>query len=130
MNDKGTHTKTSIHVPLTSVQSGKICRLIGISEVRPRRGRHRKQRGWFRSIGKHDSRHHDNPESQNENHHSHPRRRITKRLLDLGLTKGCDFRVIQSRGSGPVLVEVRGTRIALGHGLASQVMVEILEDST
>jgi ferrous iron transport protein A len=51
-------------------------------------------------------------------------------LLDLGLTKGCDFRVIQSRGSGPVLVEVRGTRIALGHGLASQVMVEVLEDST
>ncbi|MHA2222720.1 MAG: FeoA domain-containing protein [Candidatus Thorarchaeota archaeon] len=37
---------------------------------------------------------------------------------------------MQSRGSGPVLVEVRGTRIALGHGLASQVMVEVLEDST
>jgi Fe2+ transport system protein FeoA len=49
--------------------------------------------------------------------------------LDLGLTKGCSFKVIQSLGRGPVLVEVRGTRIALGHGLASQVLVEILEDS-
>ena len=41
-----------------------------------------------------------------------------------------DLRVIQGRGSGPVLVEVRGTRIALGHGLASQVIVEVVEDST
>jgi Fe2+ transport system protein FeoA len=56
------------------------------------------------------------------------RRRIMKRLLDLGLTKGCNFKVIQSRGRGPVLVEVRGTRIALGHGLASHVLVEVLEE--
>ena len=125
MNEKGTQTETSIHIPLTSVESGKICRLIGVSEVR-----HGKQKGWFRGIGKRDSKHHGNPGSQNEGRHSHHRRRITKRLLDLGLSKGCDFRVIQGRGSGPVLVEVRGTRIALGHGLASQVIVEVLEDST
>jgi Fe2+ transport system protein FeoA len=51
---------------------------------------------------------------------------MMKRLLDLGLTKGCTFNVIQSLGHGPVLVEVRGTRIALGHGLANKVMVEVL----
>ena len=50
-----------------------------------------------------------------------------KRLLDLGLTKGCTFKVVQGSPSGPVLVEVRGTRIALGHELASRVVVRVLE---
>lgn len=52
-----------------------------------------------------------------------------KRLLDLGLTKGCTIKVVQGRGQGPVLIEVRGTRIALGHGLANKVIVEVLEES-
>ncbi|MHA2235575.1 MAG: FeoA family protein [Candidatus Thorarchaeota archaeon] len=130
MNDKGTPTETSTHIPLTSVDSRKVCKLGGVSETRRGKGRHGKQRGWFKGSGKHDSKHKGQPERHKEDQQYGHRRRITKRLLDLGLTKGCDFRVIQSRGSGPVLVEVRGTRIALGHGLASQVMVEVLEDST
>jgi Fe2+ transport system protein FeoA len=47
-----------------------------------------------------------------------------RRLLDLGLTKGCTFTVVQGSRGGPVLVEVRGTRIALGHGLAESLIVE------
>ena len=54
-------------------------------------------------------------------------RGIMKRLLDLGLTKGCTFKVVQGSSSGPVLVEVRGTRIALGNELASRVIVRVLE---
>ncbi len=45
------------------------------------------------------------------------------RLLDLGLTKGCIFEIVQTTREGPVLLEVRGTRIALGHGLASRLLV-------
>jgi ferrous iron transport protein A len=55
-------------------------------------------------------------------------RGIMKRLLDLGLTKGCTFKVVQGSTRGPILVEVRGTRIALGQGLARRVIVEVLED--
>jgi Fe2+ transport system protein FeoA len=44
------------------------------------------------------------------------------------LTKGCTFKVIQGGSRGPVLVEVRGTRIALGQQLASRVIVEVVED--
>lgn len=128
MNEKGTHTETSTHIPLTSVDSGKLCKLVEVSESRRGKGKHRKQKGWFGGFGNHQSKHHGNPKDHKEVWQH--RRRITKRLLDLGLTKGCEFKVIQSRGSGPVLVEVRGTRIALGHGLASQVMVEVLEDQT
>ncbi|MHA1929284.1 MAG: FeoA family protein [Candidatus Thorarchaeota archaeon] len=51
-------------------------------------------------------------------------REIMKRLLDLGITKGCTFQVVQGSEQGPVLIQVRGTRIALGHGLASRVLVE------
>jgi Fe2+ transport system protein FeoA len=40
------------------------------------------------------------------------------------LTKGCVFEIIQASSKGPVLIEIRGTRIALGHGLASKILVE------
>jgi Fe2+ transport system protein FeoA len=45
-------------------------------------------------------------------------------LLDLGLTKGCTFEIVQASSHGPVLIEIRGTRIALGHGLASKILIE------
>ena len=46
-----------------------------------------------------------------------------RRLLDLGLTIGVCIKIIVIRSYGPVLIEVRGTRLALGHGLASKVEV-------
>ena len=125
MDQKGTHTETSTHIPLTSVQSGNECKLIGVSEVRPGKGKHGKRKGWIGGKGNH----HRHSEQNKKNWHGQGQRQIVKRLLDLGLTKGCTFKVIQGRGRGPVLVEVRGTRIALGHGLASMVIVELLEEA-
>jgi len=49
-------------------------------------------------------------------------RNIKKRLCDMGLV-GCVFLVIV-KSSGPVLVEVRGTRLALGRGMAMKLEVE------
>ncbi len=124
MNQKGTSIDTSTHIPLTTVVSGNTCKLVGVSETRGgmrQRGRHR---GWFQRLG----RHHSHFEDYKRKWHDQSRRQITKRLLDLGLTKGCTFKVIQSLGGGPVLIEVRGTRIALGHGLARQVIVEVMEE--
>ncbi len=125
MDQKGTRTETSTHIPLTSVQSGNECKLIGVSEVRHGKGKHGKRKGWFRARGKENG----HSEHHKENWHEQGQRQILKRLLDLGLTKGCTFKVIQGIGRGPVLVEVRGTRIALGHGLANQVIVEVLEEA-
>jgi Fe2+ transport system protein FeoA len=34
------------------------------------------------------------------------------------------FEVVQASSKGPVLIEIRGTRIALGHGLANKILVE------
>ncbi|MFW9769591.1 MAG: ferrous iron transport protein A [Candidatus Thorarchaeota archaeon] len=123
MNEKGTSTEISTHTPLTSVGNGVICRLVGVSEDRSRRIRHGNPRRLFAESGR---QHGKFERGKKKFGHDYGRRQIMKRLLDLGLTKGCSFKVIQSRGRGPVLVEVRGTRIALGYGLASQLIVEVL----
>ena len=127
MNDKGTTTETSKHVLLTSVDSGSICRLEGISEMNPPRGKHG-HRHWF-GWGRHHSHWEKRKDHWHQRWQAKSERWIMKRLLDLGLTKGCSFKVIQSRGRGPVLVEVRGTRIALGYGLANKLMVEVIGDT-
>ena len=41
-----------------------------------------------------------------------------------GFTPGAEVTVIQNRSSGPIIVMVRDTRIALGRGEASKVEVE------
>ncbi len=51
---------------------------------------------------------------------------MTKRLADLGITSGTGVKVIRrTLFSGPVQVEVAGSRLVLGYGLASKIIVEI-----
>ena len=50
-------------------------------------------------------------------------RRISDRLLVMGFTLGAEVTVIQNPGFGPVIVNVRDSRIALGRGEARKVMV-------
>jgi ferrous iron transport protein A len=102
---------------LASIPPGTKCRLVGIREEFPRhhkhgRGHYRRHTGGFRGRSRPT--------------HSHRERGfgVITRLLDLGLTKGCVFEVVQSSSKGPVLIEIRGTRIALGHGLANKILVE------
>ncbi|NMD30963.1 MAG: ferrous iron transport protein A, partial [Chloroflexi bacterium] len=42
----------------------------------------------------------------------------------LGFTPGVQITMIQNYGWGPLIVIVRGTRVALGRGEASQIIVE------
>ncbi len=50
----------------------------------------------------------------------------TKRLADLGLVAGTVLKVIKKAPfSGPVKFEVRGSRLALGRGLASKILVKV-----
>ena len=51
--------------------------------------------------------------------------RFEKRLMDLGLTPGAQVTVVKSCPfSGPVEILVRGSRLALGRGMAERVLVE------
>jgi len=57
--------------------------------------------------------------------------RASKRLLDLGLTKDTKVKMLNSAPfRGPVKVEVRGTTLALGRGLAKHVLVELKNESS
>ena len=52
-------------------------------------------------------------------------RAASKRLADLGLTPGTSLRVVEKAPLfGPIVIEVRGSRLILGRGLASKVFVE------
>lgn len=52
---------------------------------------------------------------------------LQRRLADLGLTPGVEFRVISSGRPGQVLLDVRGSRLALGHGVSGKIMVDITD---
>ena len=48
---------------------------------------------------------------------------LQRRLADMGLTPGVQVRIINSQRPGPVVIDVRGSRLALGHGVAHKIMV-------
>jgi ferrous iron transport protein A len=54
--------------------------------------------------------------------------RLAGRLASLGLTLGAKIEVLQNPGRGPLLVLVRGTRLALGRGQAAKILVGEMRD--
>ena len=54
-------------------------------------------------------------------------RRIAHRLTELGLTPGVEFSIIQDSG-GPLLISVRGSRIAIGRGMANKIQVTPIDE--
>lgn len=51
-------------------------------------------------------------------------RDLTSRLTSLGLTPGAQMEVLQNFGRGPLIINVRGTHVALGRGEARHILVE------
>ena len=100
--------------PLTAVKDGTMCRLVDVVERGPRF--RRRVAGHGRRGGRHGGR--------RRGLFGHRHREMVRRIMDLGLTRGCTFLLVHGGGRGPVLVEVRGTRIALGHQLAVRILVE------
>jgi len=47
------------------------------------------------------------------------------RLSSLGVTVGAEISVIQNAPIGPVLVSVRGVRVAIGRGMAGRILVRV-----
>ena len=49
-----------------------------------------------------------------------------KRLTDLGLTPGTNVTVVKSAPfNGPLEITVRGSRLAIGRGMASRILVDV-----
>ena len=49
---------------------------------------------------------------------------LTSRLTAMGVVPGAEVLMVSNRGAGPVVVEVRGTRLALGRGMARKILVQ------
>ena len=48
---------------------------------------------------------------------------LQRRLADMGLTPGVAIKVISSGRPGQVVIEIRGSRMALGHGVTQKILV-------
>lgn len=52
--------------------------------------------------------------------------KLKKKLLGMGLTPGVEFSIMNKTHSGPLLINVRGTRLALGRGVAAKIVVDTI----
>ena len=51
--------------------------------------------------------------------------KVRKKLEDMGLTEGVKFRIVTASKFGPIIISVRGTKLALGRGLAEKISVKL-----
>ncbi len=49
-------------------------------------------------------------------------RTVSNRLVSLGFTPGVELDMVQNFGRGPLIVALRGTRVALGRGEVANIM--------
>ncbi len=51
-------------------------------------------------------------------------RGLVRRLSELGFTPGAKVKILFSNSLGPAIVDVRGSKIALGRGLLMKIIVD------
>jgi Fe2+ transport system protein FeoA len=93
----------SREVPLTALKAGEsgIVKYLGFGHMRHGHMRHGHGRAWG----------------------------FEKRLMDMGLTPGTRVTVVKSAPFlGPFEILVRGSRLALGRGIAQRIFVEIEQE--
>ncbi|MFA4016567.1 MAG: hypothetical protein RUDDFDWM_001677 [Candidatus Fervidibacterota bacterium] len=61
-------------------------------------------------------------------HATYGGRGMLARLSAMGLTVGTEVTVVQNPFVGPVVVDVRGVRLAIGRGMATRIMVCVKQD--
>ena len=52
-------------------------------------------------------------------------RGLQRRLADMGLVPGTTLKVINGHAPGPIIIDLRGSRLVLGHGMAQKIMVKV-----
>jgi ferrous iron transport protein A len=54
-------------------------------------------------------------------------RGVTQRLTDMGLTPGTEFKMLRKGRLCPVEISIRGSKLAIGCGVASKILVKVKE---
>ena len=57
-------------------------------------------------------------------HELHTERGVASRMSSLGFTPGVEIEMTQNYGRGPLVVSLRGTRVAMGRQEAKNTMVK------
>lgn len=55
-------------------------------------------------------------------------RSVNLRMNELGFITGAKLKVIRNIGGGPIMVELKAGKIALGRGIARKIMCKLLAD--
>jgi ferrous iron transport protein A len=50
---------------------------------------------------------------------------LQRRLADMGLIPGRTVKVINNQRRFPIIIDLMGTRLGLGHGVAQKILVEV-----
>jgi Fe2+ transport system protein FeoA len=96
-----------MQIPLTSLRNGETGVITSTEPTLKGKPmcRHRARKGWKRKVST---------------------ALCIKRLTDLGLTPGTNITVVKSAPfNGPLEVNVRGSRLAIGRGMASRILVDV-----
>jgi Fe2+ transport system protein FeoA len=96
-----------MNLPLTALRNGEtgVIASTDLSSENNQGCRHRTRKGWRKHFMVD---------------------RFTKRVSDLGLTPGTKVTVVKSAPfNGPLEVSVRGSRLAIGRGMASRILVDV-----
>lgn len=51
---------------------------------------------------------------------------LQRKLVDMGLTPGVTVTVLNNQIAGPVIIDLRGSRLALGRGMTQRILVKEL----
>ena len=49
---------------------------------------------------------------------------LQRKLADMGLIPGVIIRIVNGQMPGPVIIDLWGSRLALGHGMAQKILVK------
>lgn len=52
--------------------------------------------------------------------------KLKRKLYDMGMTPGTQVSVVSSSGKGPLIIDVRGSRLALGRGIVQKIDVDLV----
>ncbi|MEA1899967.1 MAG: FeoA family protein [Thermodesulfobacteriota bacterium] len=51
-------------------------------------------------------------------------RGVRSKLYSMGLVPGITLKILNRKGSGPVMIAVKDSRLAIGRGMAGKIIVE------
>lgn len=53
--------------------------------------------------------------------------RLFNRLVSMGINEGNEFEVVRNNNHGPVVIDIDGSRFAIGRGMAEKINIKMVD---